>query len=133
MSFLSMFNNANHLLFLLLLPLSFDLGGPATGLALSFALFLYYIVLGFAKIMWQKKHGFGWAMKNNKIVQENYNSIKLPLLLNVYQGLLSCSAPIFTLVEAIATSMLILEIRRYVKETLEDEDLIHNKVLIFFL
>ncbi|CAJ0910406.1 7654_t:CDS:2, partial [Entrophospora sp. SA101] len=69
--------------------------------------------------------------KNNKIVQENYNSIKLPLLLNVYQGLLSCSAPIFTLVEAIATSMLILEIRRYVKETLEDEDLIHNK--IYFL
>ncbi|CAJ0768700.1 7093_t:CDS:2, partial [Entrophospora sp. SA101] len=139
MSFLSMFNNANHLLFLLLLPLSFDLGGPATGLALSFALFLYYIVLGFAKIMWQKKHGFGWAMTQILIwaqpvlipffmihsvrltyilIEEQQNSqyngpkFKLPLVLNVYQGLLSCSAPIFTLVEAIATSMLILEIRR---------------------
>nr|CAG8550048.1 4197_t:CDS:2 [Entrophospora candida] len=73
------------------------------------------------------------------LIEEQQNSqyngpkFKLPLVLNVYQGLLSCSAPIFTLVEAIATSMLILEIRHYVKETLEDEDLIHNKVLIFFL
>ncbi|CAH1762866.1 5823_t:CDS:2, partial [Entrophospora sp. SA101] len=71
------------------------------------------------------------------LIEEQQNSqyngpkFKLPLVLNVYQGLLSCSAPIFTLVEAIATSMLILEIRRYVKETLEDEDLIHNK--IYFL
>ena len=69
MNFLSMFNNANHLLFLLLLPLSFDLGGPATGLALSFSLFLYYIVLGIAKIIWQKKHGFGWVMvRSNKFL-----------------------------------------------------------------
>jgi len=65
--------------------------------------------------------------------QENQYNVKLPLILSVYQNLLSYSAPIFTLVEAIATTVVILEIRHYVKETLEDEDVTYDKVLTFSL
>jgi hypothetical protein len=58
----SFFNGANYLLFLFLLPIAFEIGGEPAGLAVSFALFSYYTLLGLAKVLWWKKQGLGWII-----------------------------------------------------------------------
>jgi hypothetical protein len=58
----SFFNGANHLLFLFLLPIAFDIGGKPAGLTLSFALISYYILLGLAEVLGRKKQGLSWII-----------------------------------------------------------------------
>jgi hypothetical protein len=62
MKVLSFFNGANHLLFLFLLPIAFDIGGRPAGLAVSFALFSYYTLLGLMKVLYWEKQGLGWII-----------------------------------------------------------------------
>src|SRR5207248_10944521 len=62
MNVFSFFNGANHLLFLFLLPIAFEIGGKPTGLALSFALFSYYSLIGLTKVLWWRYQGLGWII-----------------------------------------------------------------------
>jgi hypothetical protein len=69
----SFFNGAIYLLFLFLLPIAFDIGGRLAGLAVSFALFSYYALLGLAKALYWKKQGLGWIIVSNLSFNISYS------------------------------------------------------------
>ncbi|RHZ52891.1 hypothetical protein Glove_456g27 [Diversispora epigaea] len=145
MRILNLFNNANYILLFFLLPIAFDLGGRATGLSLSFALFIYYFLLGFTKVIWWKREGLGWIVPRiltlsqpfiipyflfhslrityTAMMKETAENDEIPFILSFYEKLLAYSSPIFSLVEAIATARVILIGRLSVRELPEENDI----------
>ncbi|KAF0361778.1 ER membrane protein [Gigaspora margarita] len=135
-SLLSLFNGSNHLLFFFLLPVAFDMGS-SIGLAFSFALFLYYSLLGLTKVIWSKKQGIGWIVPQLFILSQPilipfllYHSFRLtylsmlnnqseknelPWVLSFYKDFLAYSAPVFILIEGAATTIMIIISRHIVR------------------
>ncbi|RIA84209.1 ICE2-domain-containing protein [Glomus cerebriforme] len=142
----SFFVGANHLLFLFLLPIAFDIGGRSAGLAMSFALFSYYSLLGLTKLLWWKKQGLGWIIPQLLTISQPFlfpyfliHSLRftypyqMQTTLNFYEMLLTYSAPIFTVIEGAATATTIIIIRDKFKQFLEQDEGIQIYISIISL
>ncbi|CAG8486806.1 16796_t:CDS:2, partial [Acaulospora morrowiae] len=129
---------------------AFDVGGRATGLALSFALFFYYIVLGLAKVIWWKREGLGWIVPQLLTLSQpfmipyllfhsfrlTYSSMvedkieELPSILRFYEGLLEYSAPLFIIIEGTATALVVVVCRSAVKRMVDKNEVLEVHFLI---
>ncbi|CAG8683444.1 1145_t:CDS:2 [Funneliformis mosseae] len=133
------FNGTNHLLFLLLLPIAFDIGGKTAGLALSLSLFIYYSILGLARVLWWKNQGLGWIFLQLLTISQpflfpyflihsfqiTYTLIgekQIPTILNYYEAFLTYLAPLFAIIEGASTAIVIIIFRHKVQQYLEQDE-----------
>ncbi|CAG8677071.1 14043_t:CDS:2 [Funneliformis caledonium] len=118
------FNGTNHLLFLLLLPIAFDIGGKTAGLA---------------RVLWWKNQGLGWIFLQLLTISQpflfpyflihsfqiTYTLIgekQIPTILNYYEAFLTYLAPLFAIIEGASTAIVIIIFRHKVQQYLEQDE-----------